>query len=150
MISENRLILNFFCCMCVLFSEDTEILERNRTLKVNFYQRLANMPLYFLNKQSFFKQPFYVLNETYDLQYTKNWLSFEVEIRAQGLRSFYFCFVLKNSPFSKKIMSVNKYPIIYFSLIDAIHCLFASSFIKSRLSRSFHSTFIRKNDNLFI
>lgn len=80
--------------MCVLFSEDTEILERNRTLKVNFYQRLANMPLYFLNKQSFFKQLFYVLNETYDLQYTKNWLSFEVEIGAQGLRSFYFCFVL--------------------------------------------------------
>lgn len=99
---------------------------------------------------SFFKRLFYVLDETYDLHYKKNLLSFEVEIRAQGLRSFYFCFVLKNSPFSKKIMSVNKYTIIYFSLIDAIHCLFASSFIKSRLSRSFHSTFIRKNDNLFI
>ena len=66
------------------------------------------MPLYFLNKYmwffsvSFFKRLFYVLDETYDLHYKKNLLSFEVEIRAQGLRSFYFCFVLKNSPFLEK------------------------------------------------
>ena len=39
---------------------------------------------------SFFKRLFYVLDETFDLHYKKNLLSFEVEIRAQGLRSFLF------------------------------------------------------------
>ena len=72
--------------MGVIFSEATEVLKKNRNLKVHFYKRLANMLLYFLTNLSvffsvsflsFFKQ-FFVLKK-YDVLYTKLlWIFFSV------------------------------------------------------------------------
>ena len=72
--------------MGVIFSEATEVIKKNRNLKVHFYKRLANMLLYFwknlpvvfsVSFLSFFKQ-FCVL-EKYDVLYTKLFWIFFVD-----------------------------------------------------------------------
>ena len=72
--------------MGAIFSEATEVLKKNRNLKVHFYKRLANMLLYFFKFISFFFSKFpsffqtilYVL-EKYDVLYTKLFWIFFVD-----------------------------------------------------------------------
>lgn len=79
--------LEFSCYMGVIFSEATEVLKKNRNLKIHFYKRLANMllyfwknlPVFFFSKfPSFFQTILYVL-EKYDVLYTKLFWIFFVD-----------------------------------------------------------------------